>query len=219
MTERIYRYVVRVDSGAAPNPFGEWCSLAICKPNIRRTAQVGDWIVGQRSRLSDRVIYVMQVEECLSFAAFWNDPRFRAKRPDRCISSDNIYRKDESGALIQVPNRVHQPRDMERDLRGARALVSRRYWYFGDQSPRIPADLAHLLHEGRAYSLPANRRETDVERLVTWLSEWTCGIHGDPIDWRLLRPTSNAPKFRRSRQPSDNPQRLQTQPAKPRRSC
>src|SRR5678816_873168 len=58
MKDRIYRYIVRVDSGAAPNPFGGWCSLAICKPAIRRTAQRGDWIIGLRSHQPDHVIYV-----------------------------------------------------------------------------------------------------------------------------------------------------------------
>ena len=55
MKDRIFRYVVRFDSGAAPNPFGGWCSLAICKPGIRRTAGVTDWIIGLRSRIDSGV--------------------------------------------------------------------------------------------------------------------------------------------------------------------
>lgn len=42
---RIYSYVVRYDSGFAPNPFYGYCTLATCKPDIRRAAEVGDWLV------------------------------------------------------------------------------------------------------------------------------------------------------------------------------
>jgi len=59
--------VLRVDSGAAPNPFWGVCTLVICKPAIRRAAQVGDWVVGAgsgHSRIGDirgKVVYTMQV--------------------------------------------------------------------------------------------------------------------------------------------------------------
>jgi hypothetical protein len=46
----LYSYVVRSDSGFAPNPFGEYCTLACCKPQIRKRARVGDWIVGCGSK-------------------------------------------------------------------------------------------------------------------------------------------------------------------------
>ncbi len=42
---RLFSYTIPID-GAAPNPFHGMCSLAICKPAIRRTASSGDWIVG-----------------------------------------------------------------------------------------------------------------------------------------------------------------------------
>ena len=84
---RIYRYIVRSDRGTAPNPYGGFCTLAICKPAIRRTARPDDWIIGFRSRRSDlaagSVVYVAQVAESLSFAEYWHDSRFRARRPDR----------------------------------------------------------------------------------------------------------------------------------------
>jgi len=38
----LYSYTVRYDDGAAPNPFNGMCTLAICKPAIRRTAAPGD---------------------------------------------------------------------------------------------------------------------------------------------------------------------------------
>ena len=40
---RIYSYVVRYDSGFAPNPFYGYCTLATCKPDIRGR---GGWRLG-----------------------------------------------------------------------------------------------------------------------------------------------------------------------------
>ena len=49
---KLFSYVLRFDDGAAPNPFGGICTLTICKPAIRRSASVGDWIIGTGSKNS-----------------------------------------------------------------------------------------------------------------------------------------------------------------------
>jgi hypothetical protein len=64
---RLFSYVVQTDYGSAPNPFWNACTLVICKPKIRRSARVGDWIVGTgpaSSPLGDirgMMVYAMQV--------------------------------------------------------------------------------------------------------------------------------------------------------------
>ena len=66
---RLYSYIVRADDGAAPNPYYGMCTLAICKPAIRRTARVGDWILGTGSKaagLAGHVIYAMRVDEAIT---------------------------------------------------------------------------------------------------------------------------------------------------------
>ena len=40
---KIYSYVLKIDDGAAPNPFGGICTLTICKPIIRRKSSVDEW--------------------------------------------------------------------------------------------------------------------------------------------------------------------------------
>lgn len=47
---KLYSYCIPCDDGAAPNPFEGVCTLVICKPRIRLTAEVGDWIVGTGSK-------------------------------------------------------------------------------------------------------------------------------------------------------------------------
>ena len=65
---RLYSYTLAVDDGAAPNPYGGTLTLTICKPGIRRTSRVDDWIVGlgptsapDDSDLSRDVLYTMRV--------------------------------------------------------------------------------------------------------------------------------------------------------------
>ena len=136
--------------------------MAICKPEIRRTARVGDWIVGLRSRRNDQVISAMRVDEVLSFGDYWNDARFRAKRPGRSGTPDNIYKPRRGGELQQVTNALHDATHAARDLRGTNVLVSWHYWYFGDQSPELPTHLIHLVHAGQGHSLQARRKTGDV---------------------------------------------------------
>ena len=62
---RLFSYCLTCDSGAAPNPFWELCTLAICKPVIRRVASIGDWVLGFGSthspigNIADYVVYAM----------------------------------------------------------------------------------------------------------------------------------------------------------------
>src|SRR5262249_55154673 len=52
MSPTLFSYCIPYDFGSAPNPFWGLCTLAICKPDIRRTANVGDWVVGTGSAVS-----------------------------------------------------------------------------------------------------------------------------------------------------------------------
>ncbi len=141
MTEpSVCSYVVMNDSGFAPNPFHGVCTLACCKPVIRRTAKVGDIVVGLSSGC-ERIVYAMRVGEVLTFADYWNDPRFAAKRPMRTTAlrdrqGDNIYEPVGPGRFRQLPSR-HGPNDVERDLNGRNVLVSTELVYFG--GPAVPS--------------------------------------------------------------------------------
>ena len=76
---RLFVYVVVHDTGFAPNPFFEYCTLATCKPGIRRSARVGDWIAGigsvQRGQ-EGKLVFAMRVAETMCFDEYWHDSRF-----------------------------------------------------------------------------------------------------------------------------------------------
>lgn len=182
MVPKIYRYVVRHDGGTAPRPFGGVCTLAICKPRIRATALPGDWIIGFRSRHPAEVVYVMQVTERMPLGEYWEDPRFRDRRPDASPYPDNFYRIGADGKPDQVSNDIHSPKDVARDVRGANVLIGEKFWYFGRNSVRLLDELDHLVHTTQGHVVHKNRRANDVDLLKGWLAAFPPGMHGSPID-------------------------------------
>ena len=149
---RLFSYVVARDYGFAPNPFYGVCTLATCKPRIRKVADIGDWVVGTGSKTRGRgghLVYVMRVSEAMSFNAYWNAPRFRQKRPNLRGSlkqgyGDNIYFKDDNGQWHQHDSH-HSCEDgtpdlhnIKRDTQSDRVLIGEEYAYWGVGGPEIP---------------------------------------------------------------------------------
>jgi hypothetical protein len=149
---RGYFYVVARDFGFAPNPFHGVCTLATCKPAIRRTARVGDWVFGvggSKLKGVGRCIFAMKVTDAMAFDAYWSDPAFFDKRPvrngsRRMMLGDNIYHRGDDGAWLQADS--HHSRfdgspnqhNLQRDTSGDRVLISRHFYYFGSGAPTIP---------------------------------------------------------------------------------
>ncbi|MBX9725851.1 MAG: hypothetical protein K2X09_01180 [Rickettsiales bacterium] len=203
----IFSYVVRYDSGFAPNPFYGYCTLATCKPPIRKSARVGDWIVGSGSasktvNRGGRLVYAMRVAETPTFDEYSQDPRFEAKRPYRCGSrkqscGDNIYFRPDPLAGWQQRDSFHSqangqlhPSHVARDTSVNRVLASDNFVYFGGEGPIIP-DLKD--EKGRKlcksgigltrFSCPAL-----VKELEAWLASLKVkGYQGSPFEWISLR--------------------------------
>lgn len=205
---RLYSYVVRYDSGFAPNPFYGWCTLATCKPTIRRTAQVGDWIVGtgsdnQQVRRGNHLVYAMRVAEVLTFNSYDADPRFQAKKPYRRGSrkqscGDNIYYRDAANRQWLQRDSFHSNADgsrradhVQRDTGVNRVLASDEFIYFGGTGPRIPASLTaangrSLSKDGIGYYVFDD--PVFVAEVEAWLTSLGVqGYQGPPFEWVSLR--------------------------------
>jgi hypothetical protein len=154
---RLYSYVLKHDRGFAPNPFFGYCTLACCKPAIRRTAKKGDWIVGLTPKADgNRVAYFMRVdEEPLAFDAYWREARFRPKRPRFDAGTvrecgDNIYRPKSKRGYDQLRS-MHRDGNCEnrgnkkRDLSGKHVLVSETFAYLGSEARELPPELKSLV--------------------------------------------------------------------------
>ena len=141
----MYSYVVARDYGFAPNPFFGVCTLATCKPRIRSTAAIGDWVIGTGSKKRGRqafLVYVMQVTEAITFNGYWDDPRFRRKRPNlggslKHAFGDNIYLKDDNNKWRQLDSHhsyqggVPNPYNIQNDTQVDRVLIGTEYAYWG----------------------------------------------------------------------------------------
>lgn len=201
---RLFSYTIPVDDGAAPNPFHGMCSLAICKPTIRRVAEKDDWVVGLGSRnapsgdLSGRLVYAMRVEEVISLADY--DRQAPQDWPHRIPIPTSRDLADRLGDCIydyssgDPPRQrtgVHAPGNMKADLGGTNVLLSRDFYYFGSSAIPLPRDLLPICHQGRGHKSNANAPY--VARFVHWVRGLGLGggqIYGWPdwvIDWSSAR--------------------------------
>jgi hypothetical protein len=205
---RIYSYVVRYDSGFAPNPFYGYCTLATCKPDIRRQANVGDWVVGSGSndrkiRLGGHLVYAMRVTETMTFDVYSTDARFQPKQPFRSGSrkqscGDNIYFREGFGAEWHQRDSFHSLQSglinhqhVARDTGVNRVLVSDDFVYFGGSGPEFPAELSDC--QGKSICKSGIGRSCfDDPQLLIDLAQWVrgfglSGYQGAPYEWATLR--------------------------------
>lgn len=206
---RLYTYVVARDFGFAPNPFHGVCTLATCKPRIRANATVGDWVVGTGSKRlgrQGRLVFAMQVTETLSFEQYWEDPRFRSKRPNlRCslkqAFGDNIYHRDPRSREWVMMHSHHSladgrpnPVNVAHDTQCERVLVSTNFTYWGGLGPAVPAPYEDLVCSGQGHR--SNFPPDLIDKFVDWLGSHERGYHGRPGEWidgRALRRIRRTP--------------------------
>jgi hypothetical protein len=192
---RVYLYILAADGGFAPNPFHGWCTLACCKPAIRRRAKKGDWVVGLTPKAKGhRLAYAMKVRESLSFGEYWRDRRFESKRPRRekgasreARHGDNCYEPNGNGTFRQHPSDHYDhergredPRSKKRDLGGQRVLIATNFSYYGANAIPIPEYLS--------FPRPARYNRVlepgpEQRALVEWLVTLPPGVHGQPRRW------------------------------------
>jgi hypothetical protein len=194
----LFSYCIPIDDGAAPNPFWGVCTLAICKPKIRKAAKVGDWVLGTGSKNSPigniltKVVYAMKVTRRVTMRDYDRIARIELpkKLPDwentdaRRRLGDSIY--DFSTRPAAVRRSVHDERNRKRDLSGEYVLLSTEFWYFGDKPIELRTDLHQVIKAGQGH------RRIEDPATVTAFVEWIKGLgfqagtlQGDP-QWRDL---------------------------------
>lgn len=178
---RLFTYIVRVDDGAAPNPFRGMCSLAICKPKIRSVADVGDWVAGvggvnaPSGNLSKKLIYAMRVEEVMPLKDY--DARAQKEWPHRIpdVTSldlasrlgDCIYYDFKNGAKPRQRLSVHGESNIDTDIGGNNVLISKDFYYFGNRAIPLPKELHEICPVTQGHR--SNKNEPYVDTFVSWL--------------------------------------------------
>ena len=200
---RLHSYRVARDYGFAPNPFHGFCTLATCKPSIRKTARVGDWIVGTGSKVRSRenhIVFAMHVAEKLTFDEYWSDSRFIDKRPNRSASlkyayGDNIYHRDADKKRWIQEDSHHSYDDgrpnennIRRDTSTDQVLVSTCFYYWGGSGPPIPCRFLgseeydiRVPRRGHTNSFP----KPFIDEFINWIKSnyESSRCFGKPLDW------------------------------------
>jgi hypothetical protein len=195
----LYTYIIPVDDGAAPNPFGGICTLNICKPAIRRTAKKGDWIAAFGSlnaptgSLTGRMVYAMKVTGKMPMANY--DRHAASELPVKVPNVRSPVVKERLGDSIydfsiRPPNQrlgVHERSNQETDLSGENCLLSDHFVYFGKNAVEVPLTLRAVIYQGRGHRRQKNDPYfAEFEKWVEGLIAAGGGIQGEPdyeIDW------------------------------------
>ncbi len=193
----LYTYRLTYESGDAPNPYGDICSLAICKPTIRRCCKVGDWVVGivskglvHRSNSTDthidELIYAMKVSEKMSFKEYdeFCKNQCSVKIPSiNTRTGDCIYFGDNE-TLEQRENYAHNLKNMDTDKNGINkkdgkaVILGKEFYYFGKNSIKIPEELEAIIIKGQGHY--SHKNEPYVKPFEEWIRKQKKGINGEP---------------------------------------
>lgn len=195
---RLFTYTIPVDDGAAPNPFSGYCTLAICKPGIRRVAKVGDWVAGLGSinapggDLSGRLVYAMRVEEVLSLRDY--DLQAPARWPSKIPNIHSNALQDRLGDCIydyssgshKLRPSVHNYKNEKTDLRGENVLISKDFYYFGSRAVELPPNLLSIRHQTQGHR--SNSNDPYVDEFISWIRTYPMigQLYGWPdyiVDW------------------------------------
>lgn len=187
---KLSAYIITVDSGFAPNPFGRYCTLACCKPTIRRMADKDDIVIAcasSRAAKPGHLVYAMRVKEVIPYQEYWHDARFATKKPtsQTAVSrrGDNIWHQDRAGEWHVCPGAFHDESHRERDTGGVNALVASEFFYFGRSAVRIPSRFADMLADTQGHKNTCDRKK--IECFWDWVSKIApqSGLIGLPSDF------------------------------------
>lgn len=189
---KLYSYVIPRDFGFAPNPYFGYCTLATCKPRIRKGAQIGDWVAAYGSASTmfrEKLVVLMRVGETMIFDEYWDDMRFRCKRPVFTkgvmhMYGDNIYHHVNGEWFQELSH--HSMLDgsinytnLNRDTQTDRVLIAEEFYYFGNNAITIPARFNELIGRGRNHKVCKN--EILINDFIDYMrASYDESIYGTP---------------------------------------
>lgn len=214
---KLFSYVVARDYGFAPNPFYGWCTLATCKPKIRKAAGVGDWVIGTGAKgkygLAGHLIFAMRVEETCDFDPYWADSRFSAKKPVlngslKQIYGDNIYHREQGRWKQEDSHHSHADgqsnrHNVKRDTSADRVLISQRFVYFGENAPAVPKCFRPYGPTGEEICSPGQGHRVLSEKLAKAFELWLAqrgkrGLQGMPLEFKKHQRAERSTEQRRA---------------------
>lgn len=209
---KLYSYIVTHDTGFAPNPFWRFCTLACCKPAIRRSigrrfnTKEEFWIVGlspksrKKGMAGNNVVFAMRVtQNPMTFREYFLDKRFENKKPNFNKSKkrrvgDNIYEPIWEGRYDQLRSRHSRHFDYDdwkqdkkhkkHDLNGRFVLASKDFYYFGSDSKPLPPSLSEL-KVARGHK--CRFAESTKKRFLKFIRKQVKGRNALPTQWDSVK--------------------------------
>lgn len=189
----IFIYKLTTDNGGAPCVQDGLLSLCICKPRIRRSARVGDWIIGMGAKgskaLRNRIIYIAQITNTVAGQLYYSEKQYRER-------NDCIYQINGGRFSWKKGSKYHSPGDLEHDLgqhpkyNRASCLLSDRFIYFGDNDePSIKPirDIYDRLPRDYRKNHSQQNLNTLLKYIATIESQYGYGKHGSPSHLSLKK--------------------------------
>ena len=183
---RIYRYILETDSGMAPCIDHGIVSLATCKPDIRKGARPGDWVLGFRPGSARRglVVWAGRVARIFEVGEY--------ERKYSCVNrrgrSDAIYRETSEERYERLLPCYHPgEKQFRKDTRSPVLMFDpEATWYFGSKPRLMPEHIVHLAAAGQGFRVNGTKAG-DPENLRHWLlSIALADVHNPPTDRRLF---------------------------------
>jgi hypothetical protein len=201
---RLFSYILRIDDGAAPNPFWGLCTLTICKPRIREKAKPGDWVVGTGSKrvrqkngtfkdYSNHLIYAMKVTCTKSLKEYDTFCKTKFKKKIPKYYNRNDYRLRMGDCIYDYSNRttptlrpsVHKEKNIKTDLSGLNSLLSDHFYYFGNNPVIVPSYLKTIIKKNQGHKKIENQEL--IDKFINWISQYKKNkLYGQPqLKYRL----------------------------------
>ena len=190
----VFIYVVSRDYGFAPNPFYGICTLATCKPRIRKSATIGDWVfgIGSKTTHCNRMIYMLKVTGKITFNEYWENREYAMKKPQmttlKKMYGDNIYYYDKNKGGWHQANSHHSYENgktnfhnLQRDTSSDNVLISREFFYFGKSAIVIPDKFTAAIYKsGRGYC--KDKESPIINDFLQYIRDtYEMGYMDDPI--------------------------------------
>lgn len=191
----VYIYVLTRDYGFAPNPFYGICTLATCKPRIRKSAKIDDWVLGIGSKTThqNRLIYLMRVTKKITYNEYWENPEYSIKKPFmkgslKRMYGDNIYYLDphnnswvQSDSHHSYANGVTNYHNLNRDTKSNSVLISSEFYYFGKDAITIPEKFKDSIYKSRRGYCKETFSKIHSEFILYIKGNFEQGYNSDPI--------------------------------------
>jgi hypothetical protein len=138
------------DTGFAPCIQNNKLTLGCCKPNIRRTAKKGDYIIAfygksqTDKKYSHALAYIAKVTKIMNYKQYYKNHKDR---------TDCIYNEK----LQQLPNEFHNSNHTKRDLNGQNILMSNDFIFFGKDAFHIDDKYLEMIG-GRGHKVRKNEK-------------------------------------------------------------